>query len=108
MILFAQISMNPSTASVVGYVLLTLAFLSSSAFILLMRASLANRLMLLGILVAAAANGYATLVAFPSESLVVPTLMKISVILVLGSVTSSFTCRTPYESESREKGATDV
>ena len=75
--------------TIVGFVVLTIAFLLLCGGVFRWGRTLAFRLLALGLLVAVISVGYGTVISMPTVTVLAPGLMKIAVILVLGGVACS-------------------
>jgi hypothetical protein len=80
---------EPHVESVLGFVLLTIAFLLLCGGVLRWGRTQASRLLLLGLLVAVVSVGYGAMIAMPTVAVLAPGLMKIAIILILGGVACS-------------------
>ena len=77
----------PPDSPILAFILLTVAFLVLGALILQVIPSYETKLILLGLVCAVTATGYASMV--PQAMMMAPVLMKIGVILVLGGLACS-------------------
>jgi hypothetical protein len=84
---YAQLAQyRPSETAITMYIMISLAAAVGTVAILMKAQQMHTRMILLGLLLAVAATGYGTMAgAYP----MVPTLMRIALILVLGGVAYS-------------------